>query len=446
MVWIQRGPLSLSGNGGAQQEANGAAVLRLRVLEPAADAGPPSDACVSMEESGLAGWDWGAGPPFLQMAAGSDCSLRLSRSADVPVGCLLLSAVQALNLHVCGNETYSFRVIEPTAKLAELEVEARLLERDAGEAELDAAELLAALRESCTGSLLAVGEVVVLHIGTIPLRLRVSGAHTLSAAHRQEAVGYHSYRGLLTKDTAVYLLPEAGLILAGNPARPVLAPSAHCVTVYTNDEEYFVVPARVLRPCIALTRAIRAAGPAGGSEVHVDVDCCVFDRALLFLEAQALNATPPSFSLALVDELAEAARVLGLRSLADYCATRQDAFVTRLREYRFEEVVAANAAGACLLIIDGMVLDVLAWLPEHPGGASIMPAQSLNIDAARHFELYHHSRESFLYLRHFYVGEIAAEDRGLVPSPSPGPSDDFLAQLADLSAPFRLARAEPRHF
>lgn len=34
-----------------------------------------------------------------------------------------------------------------------------------------------------------------------------------------------------------------------------------------------------------------------------------------------------------------------------------------------------------------MVLDVGRWLPEHPGGASIIPKQSLDCDCARFFEV-----------------------------------------------------------
>jgi cytochrome b involved in lipid metabolism len=51
-----------------------------------------------------------------------------------------------------------------------------------------------------------------------------------------------------------------------------------------------------------------------------------------------------------------------------------------------------------------MVLDVTRWLPEHPGGSTIIPSQALNMDAARFYEIYHASRESFLYVRHFYIG------------------------------------------
>ena len=33
-----------------------------------------------------------------------------------------------------------------------------------------------------------------------------------------------------------------------------------------------------------------------------------------------------------------------------------------------------------------MVLDVTRWLPEHPGGRTIIPKQALNLDCARFFE------------------------------------------------------------
>lgn len=37
----------------------------------------------------------------------------------------------------------------------------------------------------------------------------------------------------------------------------------------------------------------------------------------------------------------------------------------------------------------GMVLDVTRWLPEHPGGDSIIPAQALDLDCSRFFEVTH---------------------------------------------------------
>ena len=359
---------------------------------------------------------------------------------------MLLTAVAQHNLHVLPPETYAFRVIDAGPALAELDIEARLLRPSEGVMKLDAGLLLAALRTCREGSMLSVGEVVVLQLNGHAVRLRVAGAHTLSEAVRREAIGYHSYRGMLGSETAVFVTADPGLELRNVVLRPILLPSANCVTVRTSDGEAFEVPALVLRPCIALTRSVRAASPEGGSEATVGMDCCLFDRVLLHLEALALGHPLPSFSLTLVDELSAAAGTLGLRSLADYCASSQNAFVTRLREWAWADIMESNRAGGCLLVVDGMVLDVADWLPEHPGGSTIIPAQSLNLDAARHFELYHHSRESFLYLRHFYVGEVRSEDRGLIPLPLPGPSSDFLRQLDAFTAPFRLVRRQKTFF
>lgn len=44
-------------------------------------------------------------------------------------------------------------------------------------------------------------------------------------------------------------------------------------------------------------------------------------------------------------------------------------------EYSLSEIVERNGRGECWLIIDCMVLDVTTWLPEHPGGNSIIPEQ-----------------------------------------------------------------------
>ena len=41
------------------------------------------------------------------------------------------------------------------------------------------------------------------------------------------------------------------------------------------------------------------------------------------------------------------------QSLADRCAQKQGAFAARIREYEYREVVAANAEGERLIIIDG---------------------------------------------------------------------------------------------
>lgn len=86
------------------------------------------------------------------------------------------------------------------------------------------------------------------------------------------------------------------------------------------------------------------------------------------------------------------------------------------------------------LILDGMVLDVGRWLPEHPGGASIIPKQSLDCDCARFFEMYHASKESFLYIEEFYIGELLPADRpAVLMGGRQMPSQDFLQQLREFT-------------
>lgn len=70
------------------------------------------------------------------------------------------------------------------------------------------------------------------------------------------------------------------------------------------------------------------------------------------------------------------------------------------------------------------------------------------------FELYHVSRQSFLYLKEFYIGELALQDRPLLPLPNAidtggdvRASDAFIAELRR-HTPWRLRPdqlAEPSH-
>jgi hypothetical protein len=46
------------------------------------------------------------------------------------------------------------------------------------------------------------------------------------------------------------------------------------------------------------------------------------------------------------------------------------------------------------------------------------------------------SRESFMYLKHFYIGELREEDRAEVPSDVPG-SEHFMHQLREYTT-FRI--------
>ena len=54
--------------------------------------------------------------------------------------------------------------------------------------------------------------------------------------------------------------------------------------------------------------------------------------------------------------------------------------------------------------------------------------QALDLDCSRFFEVYHSSRESFLYLQEFYIGNLLPQDAAQVPCPEQ-PSPEFLAHL-----------------
>ena len=81
--------------------------------------------------------------------------------------------------------------------------------------------------------------------------------------------------------------------------------------------------------------------------------------------------------------------------------------MARVRLYSFDELQRRNSEGESLLVIDGMVLDVTRWLPQHPGGSKIIPMQSLNVDATRFFEV----RQSYQFcqtlVRHCHAPVVA---------------------------------------
>ena len=275
------------------------------------------------------------------------------------------------------------------------------------------------------------------------------------------------------------------------------------IAVETSDGEVFPVHRSLLRPCVALTRHVREAAAGGvassgkraqwerdmGLEMETEttetssssssssrssrsppeasqkrpgqkqtlripVDCERFDKVLLWLERESLGSALPEYDVRTAEALVGAAETLGLVSLADACRASLGAHERRIKTHFWRDVLAHNEAGGVRVVVDGMVLDVKRWLPEHPGGDRIIPSQSVNVDATRHFELYHSSKESFLYLRAFYVGEIAAEDLGSIPPPKtnratgavdPPASRAFLEQLREYTRGFRIDNKRAAH-
>ena len=214
-------------------------------------------------------------------------------------------------------------------------------------AALDGAAIARELARTHAGAVLAVNQLVPLTVGGVALLLRVSAADTLDADSAADALSYHCFRGRLVPDTAVrfeggvvgglleasavraacsppccvqiYLCPASSqptLKLAGACERRAAA-ARDMVYVHTNDEETFPVKKRLLRPCIALTAAVRSAEPA--VDASVDIDTLTFDRCLIFLETLAQGRELPNFGAHLLDALLAAGRELRCQSLVSFC-------------------------------------------------------------------------------------------------------------------------------
>ena len=376
-----------------------------------------------------------------------------------------------------------------------------------GECVVNGGALRASLRHRLRDCWVAAGELLCVEATdarepetTHVLRARVASVNAVdpaSAAALQP--GYHCFRGTFSFDnTEMHVVAEAAnatrgdarassarvTVLDSNPRddseRRAAVLARETIAVETSDGEVFPVHRSLLRPCVALTRHVREATPggitssgkraqwereagleaetqtsssshrAGGEEVRtgvrVPVDCEKFDKVLLWLERESLGSALPEYDVRTAEALVGAADALGLASLADACRSALGAHERRVRRHAWLDVVRHNAAGGVRVVVDGMVLDVKRWLPEHPGGDRIIPSQSVNVDATRHFELYHSSKESFLYLRAFYVGEVRAEDLCEIPrvadpktgAVDPPASEAFLEQLREYTRGFRI--------
>jgi len=262
--------------------------------------------------------------------------------------------------------------------------------------------------------------------------------------------GYHCFRGVVTPETVVYCHAEGDECATSNTT--VCGPltvynstsrddanarreneKAETIAITTSDGEVFPVHAALLRPCLALTKFVRAAltggarssgkreawelenlGLGGDDEttrgeinekiektgnsyvkntnanplsIQIDLDCETLDRVLLWLECDFVGATTPEWDVRAAEGLIGASEKLGLVALADQCRSQVGAHENRIKTHSWESVKKHNASGGVRIVIDGMVLDVKRWLPEHPGGDRIIPGQSLGVDATRHFEV-----------------------------------------------------------
>ena len=75
---------------------------------------------------------------------------------------------------------------------------------------------------------------------------------------------------------------------------------------------------------------------------------------------------------------------------------------------------------------------------QYVGGPSIIPSQALNIDCTCFFEMYHVSRQSFLYLKSFYIGELNPADIVQLRGNHIEASEGFLLSLRSFTDQWRV--------
>ena len=412
----------------------------------------------------------------------------------VPSGAIALSEVQRLNNRVCVHDAPTFTLYRgrhetldareaaigatdvtkavPDVDLAAVAFEVRKRYEDGAGAAVavDFSAVSRALGAHVFGCILTTSELVVL-----PKVKAADGATELELVARVVLVRGDAdegddedddaddddddeYRGRMVPTTTVYAVADdsapvgASVALVGATPVPRKGDRAEYVDVVCADEEVFPVRRALLRPCLALTRLAQAGrgkykDDEAAEDVAVPLDCCTFDRVLLYLQHEK-RGKPFKFDPTLAQELLEAAVALKIRGLEDATRKVLGSFDERVRKapIRLAEVNQRNAKGGqadprteTWLVLDGMVLDISRWLSEHPGGNTIIPDQALGCDCAVMFEIYHVSRQSFAYLREFYVGELHRDDRPNVPLPKTLPpgaqntggaaSQAFLAEL-----------------
>jgi len=392
--------------------------------------------------------------------------ISLATHPGVPDDAIVLNDVQR---HTCGAAPYHSVEWslhdEQEPLLTSVQCEIRPRERpDAEEDEtegapaegppvltMDAAELVEALGRHWFQQIITLGDITLVEFQGELLVARVVGLHAEGEDDEEGVQLPDTRRGVLDAETVLYVTEDAQykdcLTLRGAMAMAEAPLPKNSVEVKTNDEEWFPVRSKLLQPCIKLTSAVMAGHGVHKEKlpsIEVDVDCLTMDRVLQYLEA-AHKGEDFSFDLEYNEEMLNAARTLGCAGLEDDCLKQTGAFEQRVNPlgWRFSKVQERNASGEVLILIDGMVFDVTRWLPEHPGGNSIIPTQALNVDGTVWFETYHASRKAFLYLEQFYIGDLVPEDLCEVPPAHGGlkePSSAFLETLRD----FTRWRVPPR--
>ncbi|KAG1693686.1 hypothetical protein DVH05_023088 [Phytophthora capsici] len=375
----------------------------------------------------------------------------------VPLGSIALTHPQMINLELCRFQTEKWTLFVervPIANAVAIEIRPLLQEDEESDEEVatvqppaapivtDAKEFAAAFAKYMWQRVLTEHERIVMpYKDGRDYFVRVLEIDAQDEDETEFTMP-DSYRGRVDEDVQVFVSSEGAQSLAFELLNVTPVDSAgltsmrsDVVTVLTNDEEEFPVKKKLLFPCIKLSSAVlsgKGVHKDASSTIDVDVDCCTFDRVLLYLEHEARNdGTEFQFDPSVTDDLLAAAITVGCIGLQEVCQRRFGEFETRVRKeaIRWEEVVRRNLSGEVWLVMQGMVLDITRWIPEHPGGSELIAQEAMNVDSTVMFEIYHASRQSFRYLKQFYIGELSEFDLAAMPKSKEKPSEAFIHEL-----------------
>ena len=407
--------------------------------------------------------------------------IRIHKS--VPKGILVLTEMQRHNLEVTRQDSFEFTFVYDTSNidvLSDVNIVVRPRYMDENDKKIGDAKYLTSLAIKCLFGLIVTKNERFLiveesdNLGKNDTRSNDAVEWILTVTDVNididdwdDAITIPDVNcGKITSETTFYLQPEVedskAYTLNNVNVSKANKKFKDLVEITCNDGEMFPVRKKILTPCIKLTSVVADGlgkyrkqtdldGREGSEEIvqnsadenkavqtTVDIDCLTFDRCLLYLESECRGTGElHDFEAQYNEDMLDAAKKLGCRGLEDLALKKMGAFASRVRNdyIRWEEVLQRNNdKNDTILVMDGMVYDVTRWLPEHPGGNSIIPKQALNKDSTKFFELYHSSRKSFQYLKEFYIGELHPSDLHRVPPASKGaPSDGFLQQLREFT-------------
>lgn len=239
---------------------------------------------------------------------------------------------------------------------------------------IDGAALAAAVARHTFGCLVTLSELFLLSFQDTSIVARVSELRPVPEDDDDSVYDDdEEYRGLVTATTMAYVVvdPAGSIEITNNPALPLNSARGDRVLVTCSDDETFPVRRALLRPCVRLTRVAQAGkGKYGDVDTcTVAMDCCTFDRVLLYLQHEERAGGPTGFKFdpTLASQLLRAAESLGIAGLAQACHQVLGSFKDRVRTspIRFDEVKRRNARGSLtsprsetILVLDYMVLDI----------------------------------------------------------------------------------------